>query len=459
MSVHSLLGVFALDAVLVVVGASILWGLGVLTSPGEAVRLIGLEWLVGAATLAGLVSLELMVALPFGLVIVLATAAAVTAAGAIRGWLARQPRPRLGATVCGPLLVTAVGVAATALVLEAQFRAGRLSGLYEWDSMAFWVPKAKAIYFFGQFDPSFVAHLQNAWYPPLGPTLDAMAFKFMGRPDVVTLHLVYWSALAAFFAAAAGLLASRVQAIVLWPTLLALLTAPVIVNRGVSPLADLLLDYFLALAAILVVLWLSGSPPWCLGLAAGFLGAAALTKREGLLLAGCVVASGMVATWSSKRRAWPALTAMAVPAVALTIAWRIWMAAHGITNEAPEAGYFGVVNHVGRVWPSLHLTLHVLFGGRWWTLVPVLVVIGTVAALSARAGRIAIFSGTYIVLGILACTWVTLSFPSLPLSTNDSLNPIVRLTGGLVIPAAAVLPMVLSRAWSGLTPEARGGLE
>lgn len=454
MTGHSLFGVFALDAVLVVVGATVLWGLGALGTRGDALRLIGLSWLVGAAALAGALSLELMVGIPFRLTTVLVTAAVIALAGAGRGWTARHGRPTASLRNRGPMLIAAVGVAASAVIVAEEFRAGRLAGLYEWDAMAFWVPKAKAIFYFGQFDAAFVAHLRNAWYPPLVPTLDATAFSFMGNTDVVTLHLVYVSALAAFAAAMAGLLAPFVEAVFLWPSLLTLATTTVVVHRATAPLADLLLDYFLAIAVILISLWLSGSARWCLILAAGLLASAAFTKREGLLLAVCVVVAAMSASWSSKRRAWPALAAAGVPALALALLWRIWLSEHGIANQSPETGYLGFVNQHRRMWPSLQLTLHVLFSGGSWQFVPVIIVVGTVAALSTRFRKVAMFAGAYFILGILACSWVTLSFPSLPLSTDDALNPIVRLSGGVVIPAAGILPIVLSAAWRGTKPPA-----
>ena len=44
---------------------------------------------------------------------------------------------------------TAVFAALVIVYFEALFRSGRLAGLFEWDGWAFWVPKAKAIYYFG----------------------------------------------------------------------------------------------------------------------------------------------------------------------------------------------------------------------------------------------------------------------------------------------------------------------
>ena len=66
-------------------------------------------------------------------------------------------------------IVAAVGIALTVLFVEALFRRARLSGLYNWDAWAFWVPKGKAIYFFGGLDEGFFTSLPGSSYPPLVP--------------------------------------------------------------------------------------------------------------------------------------------------------------------------------------------------------------------------------------------------------------------------------------------------
>ena len=108
---------------------------------------------------------------------------------------------------------------------EALFRSGRLAGLDEFDGWAFWVPKAKAIYFFGGLDPQFFPELPGPSYPPLVPALSTTSFHFMGSADVVTLHLQFWFFLVGFVAAVAGLSAARPR-ILLWPPILLLLVTP-----------------------------------------------------------------------------------------------------------------------------------------------------------------------------------------------------------------------------------------
>ena len=157
--------------------------------------------------------------------------ALVLAAIALRRPLARwRPAAPTEARGTGVGLVAVAFGALIVVYLEALFRAGRLAGLSAWDAWAFWVPKAKAIYFFGGLDEQFFRELANPTYPPLVPALEASAFHFMGSADVVTLHLQFWFFACGFVAAVAGLLAPRVPALLLWPFLLLVLVAPRVVG-------------------------------------------------------------------------------------------------------------------------------------------------------------------------------------------------------------------------------------
>jgi len=450
MSIHSLGGVLLLDVVLLIVGSALLSSFGAVSSHRDVVRLAGLAWFVGVAALGILISLELMVGIDYGPITVLVSAGALFAVGLVVG--SRRSAPADDDLACGrrfgnQLPVVAVGVAILAVILEAQFRAGRLAGLYEWDAMASWVPKSKALYEWGHLSPAFLNQVGNGWYPPLVSVLDALAFSAMGSSDVVTLHLLHWSALVAFAAAVIGLSSRHVPQVMLWPPLLALAAAPVLTQHADSPLADLPLDYFLSLALILVVLWLLGGPPWCLVVASVLLGAAALTKREGLPFVACLVVASLVAGRFASRRSWAPLALMAIPAVLLTVAWDTWIAIEGVRSQSPEIGYLGLFTHLGRVWPSVHLTLHVLYGGSWWVALPLAVVLAIGSATVARAWSLAALGAGYVVLTILVCSWATLSFPVLPFTTNGAVNPIVRLSGAIVLPAMAILPLLLAEAW------------
>ena len=165
-------------------------------------------------------------------------------------------------------------------------RAGRLAGLSAWDAWAFWVPKAKAICFFGGLDEQFFRELANPTYPPLLPALEASAFHFMG--SAMSSRCTCSSGSGLWFRRRGGRPSGSPG---FGPCALAVpplvLVAPRVVGRNLDPQADFLLDYVFALAALLVALWLVDHQPWQLVAASLFLGAAMLTKGEGLPL-GCV---------------------------------------------------------------------------------------------------------------------------------------------------------------------------
>ena len=133
--------------------------------------------------------------------------------------LPRSRRPASASTLI--LLVTAGGVALAGLLLEALFRAARLQSLQAYDAWAFWVPKAKAIYFFGGLDEQVFTTWAGPTYPPLVPIVDAAAFHAMGGADVVTFHLQFWFLAPRRRRRARRLLCRRVPAWLLWPSLLA----------------------------------------------------------------------------------------------------------------------------------------------------------------------------------------------------------------------------------------------
>ncbi|MGZ4398228.1 MAG: hypothetical protein ACXVZ1_07390 [Gaiellaceae bacterium] len=459
MTLVAIAGLVALNLLLLAAGSGVLWATCGWDSWLELARLAGVAYLAGVATVGVLLVLELTAGISFGLTAILVTALAVLAVGIVLGRaFGRRRPPRRGGTataLSGPALVHGVGIALAVLYLEAQFRAARLAGLYEWDAMAFWVPKAKAIYYFGGLDQQFFSSLPGPSYPPLVPALDASAFTFMGATDPITLHLMFWFLLVGYLAAVAGLLATRVRSLALWLPLLLVALSPVLIDHGVASLADLLLDYFIGLAALLFALWLLEKRRWQLTLGGIFMTSAFLTKREGLLLGAVLLASLAIAACWKRRRDWRAVVLVAALAVVAPLIWRVWLNARGISTGGPEAGYLGSIHHLDRVWPCLKLTLRVLFAGDSWLIAPPLFVVAIGTALAARVRELALLAGSFFVLATLACAWVIVSFPSMPITTNASANPIVRLSGGLVVPMAGLMPLLLDAAWRTLEGQAR----
>lgn len=451
MTARALVGLAVLNTFVLGVGVAALWSLRGWRSAAELARLSGLAYMLGVALLGVTLTIELVLGVPFSFATIVLTGLGLAGASLV---LRRVRTPTAPASEVGGRGLGAVGAVFGVLVvlyLEALFRAGRLAGLSAWDAWAFWVPKAKAIYFFGGLDEQFFRELANPTYPPLLPALEASAFHFMGSADVVTLHLQLWFFACGFTAAVAGLLAPRVPALALWPFLLLVLVAPRVSSRNLDPQADFLLDYFFALAALLVALWLLDRQPWQLVAASLLLGAAMLTKREGLLLAACVIAAAGVASWRDRRYAWPRLALAAACGVAVGIPWRIWFSSRELSGELPSAGFLGLFDNLDRAWPALRYVLSIVFDYDLWVMVPPLAGVAIVLALLAGARVLPMFALVLYALLIAGFTWVLWSFIEieLPFVQDEGVNPIVRLTGSLVVVSGALVPLLLDAAWRG----------
>lgn len=449
---RALLGLVAYNAFLLAVGIAVLAALRGWRSWSDLARCAGLAYLLGVGLVGVALTLELVVGVPFSMATLLLTGAGlVVVALTLRAPLARW-RPSLPPDRPGGLgFVTLAFGLLVVVCLEALFRAGRLAGLNAWDAWAFWVPKAKAIYFFGGLDEQFFRELANPTYPPLLPALEAGAFHFMGSADVVTLHLQFWFFACGFAAAVAGLLAPRVSPFLLWPFLLLVLVAPRVAGRNLDPQADFLLDYFFALAALLVALWLVEREPWLLASACLLMAAALLTKREGLMLVACLVAAAFVGSWRHRRYAWPRLGLAAAVALAAAIPWRIWFSSRDLTGELPAAGALALFDHLDRAWPALDSALTALFDYDLWLVILPLVVVAVLLAYVGGARVIPTFALALYALTTAGITWALWAFTELelPFVQDEGVNPIVRLSGSLVVASAALVPLLLDAAWHG----------
>ena len=145
---------------------------------------------------------------------------------------------------------------------EAFYRVAHLQGPESFDGWAFWTAKAKAIYFFGGLDEHLFRTLPGATYPILLPTMHAIAFRFMGSADTVSLHLQYWLLMVGFVGAVAGLLRPRLPLVLIWPFLLVMLVMPEFGARALQPQADVVLDYFFAGSTLALALWLLEREDW-----------------------------------------------------------------------------------------------------------------------------------------------------------------------------------------------------
>lgn len=442
MTLRALAGLGALNVAYAAVGLSLLFGARGFRTWGSVLRLAGVGYLLGVAAFGVAWTALLVAGVPFGGLGIAASLVGLAAAGIVLGRLRRSELPRgLPRVRWTPVvLVSAAGIALAGLFLEALFRAARLQSLQAYDAWAFWVPKAKAIFLFGNLDVGVLTTAPNPSYPPLLPILDAAAFHAMGGVDPATLHVQFWFFVLGVVAAVAGLLRRHALAWLLWPCLLLVLVVPRFGERLLTPQADVLLDVLTVVAAMLVVLWLLDRAGWRLAVAALLLAAAGNTKREGLLFAACVLAVAFVA---SRRRDWPRLAAASLVVGAAAVPWRLWTLREDLPAGTPTS-FDG-----GRLADAIRLSFEVLYSNALWSVVPL---VGTVAVAAAAVWgdrRAAAFVGLLAVLLFAGGVWSSVGFEELALTADESGNPIVRYTGSIVLLAGVAAPLLLSSVWRG----------
>ncbi len=450
MSVHSALGLAGFVVSFTAAGYGVLFAVRGIPTMRGALADVGLAYLIGTAALGSALTLWLILGLPFGLVTILTLAGLTTISGTFAGrrrrWreVAREPQS------WPAYLLTAVFAALVVVLLEALFRSGRLQGLFGWDAGSFWVPKAHALFATGGLDEAHFAALPGPGYPPLVPVLQASAFELMGSADAIALHTLYFTLIVGFIVAAARLLRPLASGVAIWGALLLVLAAHRVVADGLTPQADLILDIYIALAVAAVALWIDRGEWSAVAIATIFLVAAVLTKREGLLLVAAVGAS-LVVSYGRRWRLSARLVAILVgiPIVA-AIPWRVWYTSRSLPGQGPESDPFDLLDTLDRLWPSAKLSISTVTDPRLWSLVVVVMLLAAVAALLVGERVLPVFALSFTVATVLGFTWVMWSFPSLPLTTNGAVNPIPRLAGGLVVPAAMLVAVLLQQVIDGL---------
>ncbi len=239
----------------------------------------------------------------------------------------------------------------------------------------------------------------------------------------MTLHAQYWLLGVGFVWALAGLLAERVPAWLLWPFMLLLLVAPRLGRRMPITEADLLLDYLFVLAAILVLFWVVDGERWRLLSATVLMCGMVLTKREGLLLAGLIVAgrsrrdgTSLASDLAGSRTHGPDRRGRRRSVEDLVRGPRSG-------RRGPETGGLDPTENAERLWPSLRLAFDVLFSSNYWSvLVPVMVGALILAAL-ARAFTPVVFFGVLVAVTTLGGGWIVWAIPELPLTQRARGKP------------------------------------
>jgi hypothetical protein len=441
-----------LDLGLLVVGESILAGLGLVRDGHSALRYLGLSLVLGWAATGVCVSLavEAGLELSVGSVAVLWGLVFGTAL-LVGSRVAGRPSTLLGERSWVGRGVALTGGGVLVAVLVALFRRVDASGPLHPDVWGFWLPRAKILFETGGLDTGVGGYTSFAHpeYPPLLPSSEAVAFRFMGQADVLLLPVQHWVLFVGFLGAAYGLLAHRIRPAMLVPSLAAVAMLPTLDRLVGSSLADEPLAQLFPLAGIAAALWLL-ERDWRLAAVCGILLVALpMIKNEGLLL-GVALLLMLILAAASRARARRTLVPLVAVTLLAVVPWRLW---HAVNDVRDESDYrFGDIVHLGRLGDRidrLGIALRVFPGylvdpGRWLLAVPLLLLLALLLA-RRRTGLAALSAGTVLIAfaGYLVIYWIGLPEIHFYLDTSGE-----RVAAPLAVFCATLFPLLATEAWA-----------
>ncbi len=444
-------GPFVFDLLLLGVGETVLCGLGVVRSRAQALRCVGLAFVVGWCVLGTAIVYALILGASLELWQPIALAAAVGAAALALGRMVPADadiveRPERGvARVCAFAAAASLVGYLSLLGLHSALTASPTG----WDTWAFWLPRAKAIFSFHGLHPHLhggFASFAHPDYPPLVPAFDATVFRFAGAASVLALPLQDWLLAAAFVAAAAVVLRRRVRAAVLWPALCLLVLAPQFGASIGEGYADPQLARLVALAAVCGGVWVLDRDGRLLALTGILLVGASLTKREGLGLALMLAVALAVAAGVEGGRGWGRALLLVPMVIIAALPWQIWLHVEHVAY-APDYSLRALLHprylsdRLGRLSIALeHLPRIALSFDHWLLVLPLalllaFLVIGTRSSLAVL--MLGVIGMGY--LGLACVYWIGTLPVALYMRTSAS-----RVVASLVVLAGALTPLVAS---------------
>ena len=148
------------------------------------------------------------------------------------------------------------------LLLEALFRSARLQSLQAFDAWAFWVPKAKAIYFFGGLDEQIFTTAPARRIRRSSRSSTRRPFTRWAASTSSRSTSSSGSSWRAGSRRSPGCLYRHVPAWLLWSSLLLVLVVPRFGEGLLTPQADMLVDLLFVVGALQLTLWLRDGQGW-----------------------------------------------------------------------------------------------------------------------------------------------------------------------------------------------------
>lgn len=441
-----MIGLLLANALFLAIGVGLLPLLRIAPDRATLVERLPLAYPVGVAASGILAAHLALIDVPVGLVELVVLAAVVLFFGLRRlraGGPATRPRrePRWS-------LVVGAGALVVALVLLAHAWATyEIRPLLEWDGWAIWGTRSRALYEFGgATGPVFTSEVYlPLQHPLLLSSLDAVDFRAMSSYDPTLVHVQLALLAFGFLLGFVSLLRDRVPLALVGASALAVLSAEPVLKQLSTGLADVPLAFFVALGLVGTGRWLASGERWALVAGALFLGAATLTKSEGLFFA----LAALLALAPFARGRWRELGLAAAAVVAIVLPWRLFVSLRDLPiveyrfRDALSPSYLS--DHSDRVGPAVRGLGGELLSGDWGLLVP-LFLLAVVAAVLARRFALAGF----------AVLWTALAFGGLVLVYWISSIPIDlalvwsgdRTIVTVVFGAAALAPLLAGSAWA-----------
>ena len=424
-------GVLALNAVLTALGYALLYPALRGRKPLVYASYAGVALFLGA----GAVGVALCMLAPTGVRVGLASFAVVVVLLAAGGLLAgrrysldadpRSTEPP--ATVLGDVVVTVCAFGLVAILGFALVGGFRSSPWLD-DTWYFWLPKGRALDLLGLtgrlWHPNLHLHMvfgndyESLWFirpdnPLWWSILLNLDMRFVGTIDLRAADAQLAFLLIGFFATAARLLWGWVRPSLLFPALLVLASAPEFLRQAQGGDADVPLAIYLSLALLAAVGWLALRSRFALALFFVFASTAIALKSEGILEIVLDVAIVSALAWRARRglvALWIALAA----AIATSLPWFVWRAAHGVSNvfslrDALSPSY--LQQHTNLLHSSLDVLGHHFTSVREWSVVVPLAVALALAGFLRERRPEWLAPVAFLTLGYLLFAWVTWADP------------------------------------------------
>jgi hypothetical protein len=444
-----IVGPLALDLLLLGVGEALLFGLGLVRSLRDALRWAGMGFVVGWCALGSVIVYALVLGVSLATWEALALATALGVAGLILGRVvspAAEPPRRPERGLARVVAVGAAGCLVGYLALLG-LHAALTASPTAWDAWAFWLPRAKAIFFFHGLQPHLrggYASFAHPEYPPLVPAFDATVFHFAGGAAVLALPFQDWLLAAAFVAAAAVVLRRRVRPAVLWPALCLIVLTPQFGDSIGDGHADPQLARLVGLAAVCGAVWILERDGRLLALSGILLAGAVLTKQEGLALAILLAVAFAIAARVDGDRGWWRAFVLVPGLILAALPWQIWLRVEHVHAETDYSLRLllhpDLLSHrLDRLRIALERLPQIALSFDHWILVIPLALFLALLVVGTRASLAVLVVGL-ILLGYvgLACVyWVGILPIEWYMRTSAS-----RVIASLVVAVGALVPLV-----------------